>query len=149
MWVDDAFLHSLGGWCQRGWRVAAQNYGYANAALVYAEHALDVARRTEEEGRAAAARDLHIIEQAAAAEDELQARLAESNAALAATQAALAHLEQEATVLREEKRQRRAAHLEQNAAEKVRSLRVRGGGARVPLRARSLAAPAPSAHIAS
>ena len=36
MWVDDAFLLLLGDWCQRGWRVAAQMHGYANAAVVYA-----------------------------------------------------------------------------------------------------------------
>ena len=68
------------------------------------------------------------IERAAADAGERRAGVAASNAALEATQAALARVEQEAATLHEEKRQRRAAHLEQNAAEKVS---VRGGSARV------------------
>jgi hypothetical protein len=107
-------------------------------ALAFAREAVAIAQRIEDAWRAAAARDLRIIERAAEDEDELQALLGRTNIELEATRAALAREQQETAQLREDKRQRWQAHPEKNEAEKVRSLRVRGGGARVPLRARSL-----------
>merc|ERR1719506_3475077 len=49
----------------------------------------------------------------------LREQLRQSEEQLAATQAALTHEEQQTQVLREEKRQRRQSHLEQNLGDKV------------------------------
>ena len=61
------------------------------------------------------------LEQGHVNENHLKEKLDESLAALAATRIALAHEQQLTEQLREDKRQRRQSHAEQNEAEKVAS----------------------------
>jgi hypothetical protein len=102
----------------------------------------------EDAWRTAAARDLRIIERAAEDEDELQALLGRTNIELDATRAALAREQQETAQLREEKRQRRAAHLEQTKRKRCALSACAAAAracpcARVPLRTRALARACP------